>query len=133
MWLSRLQIWLLSLLCWVAAMARFSSLAWELLNATVGIAGKKKKELKCWKLKTFFLFWKPFFYFFLWLYLWHMEISRLAVESELQLQAYTTARAIPDLSCICSLCCILWPCWILNPLSKARNKTHILMDTMSNS
>ena len=48
-----------------------------------------------------------------------MEVPRLGVESELQLPAYTTATATPDPSCICDLCCSLWPCWILNPLSKA--------------
>lgn len=30
----------------------------------------------------------------------HMEVSRLGVESELQLLAFTTATAMPDLSCV---------------------------------
>ena len=34
---------------------------------------------------------------------WHMEVPRLRVESELQLLAYTTATAMPDLSHICDL------------------------------
>ena len=29
-------------------------------------------------------------------------------------EAYATATATPDLSCICNLCCILWQRWILN-------------------
>ena len=37
------------------------------------------------------------------LYLWHMEVPRLGVQSELQLPAYTTATATPDLSRICNL------------------------------
>ena len=39
---------------------------------------------------------------FLWLYLQHMEVPRLRVESKLQLPACTTAKAIPDLSRICN-------------------------------
>ena len=39
-----------------------------------------------------------FFLVFLALYLWHVEVPRLEIESELQLPAYTTATAIPDLS-----------------------------------
>ena len=34
-----------------------------------------------------------FFSVFLGLYLWHMEVPRLGIESELQLPAYTTATA----------------------------------------
>ena len=36
---------------------------------------------------------------------WHMEVPKLGVESELQLPAYTTATATPDLSHICKLHC----------------------------
>jgi len=52
-----------------------------------------------------------------------MEIPRLRVKSELQLQVYTTATAMLDLSCL------LWQCWILNPLREARDGIGILMDT----
>ena len=37
--------------------------------------------------------------------------------------ACATAMAILDLSCICDLCCGLWQCWILNPLSEDRDPT----------
>ena len=37
-----------------------------------------------------------FFFFFLGPYLWHMEVPRLGVESELQLLAYATAPAMQD-------------------------------------
>ena len=47
--------------------------------------------------------WPQIFFFFLWLHLQHMEVPRLGVESELQLQAYTTATATPDASCICDV------------------------------
>ena len=40
--------------------------------------------------------------------------------------AYTTAKQ--DLSHICDLCCSLWQCQILKPLSKARDQTCILME-----
>ena len=47
--------------------------------------------------------WKVFSFLFFLLFraaLWHVEVPRLGVESELQLPAYTTATAVPDLSCI---------------------------------
>ena len=61
----------------------------------------------------------------------HMEVPRLGVESEseLQLPACTTATATPDLSRICSLWHSSKKCWILNPVGEARDQTHILMDT----
>ena len=40
---------------------------------------------------------------FLGLHPWHMEAPSLGVESELQLPAYTTTTATPDLSRICKL------------------------------
>ena len=65
--------------------------------------------------------------------MWHMEIPRLGVKSELQLQAYATATATWDLRCICNLYHSLQQHQILSPLSKARDQTHILMDTISGS
>ena len=61
---------------------------------------------------------------FLGLHLWHMEVPRLGVESELQLPAYTAATATPDLSLIFHLYCSLWQHWILNLLSEATDGTH---------
>ena len=55
--------------------------------------------------------------------------SQQGVKSELQLPAYTTATATPDLSCVCDLQRSLGQRWILNPLSEARDQTPILMDT----
>ena len=60
-------------------------------------------------------------FFFLRLHLRHMEVPRLGVTSELQLLAYATATATPDLSSFCELHCSLWQRWILNPLSEARD------------
>ena len=37
-----------------------------------------------------------FIFCFSGLHLWHMEVPRLVVQSELQLPAYTTAIAMPD-------------------------------------
>ena len=65
-----------------------------------------------------------FIYLFIFLlrpYLWHMEVSRLGVKSELQLPTYTTATATPDVSRICNLCYSSQQHQILNPLSKARD------------
>ena len=58
-----------------------------------------------------------------------MEVPRLGVQSELQLLAYTTATAMPDLSSVFSLHFSSWLCWILNQLSEARVQTGILMDS----
>ena len=52
---------------------------------------------------------------------------RLGVESELQLPAYTTATTMQDPSL--NLYHNSWQRWILNPLIKARDKTHNLMVT----
>ena len=68
-----------------------------------------------------------YFLHFLGLHLWHMEFSKLRVEEELQLPAHATATATRDPSHICDLACS--SCWILNPLSEARDPTYILMDT----
>ena len=54
-----------------------------------------------------------------------MQVPGLGVESELQLPAYITAT--PDLSCICDLHHSSWHRRILNPLSKARDRTCNLM------
>ena len=56
-----------------------------------------------------------------------MEVPGLGAELELQLLAYTTDTATPDLSHICDLCCSLWQHQILNLL----NEAHILTEIMS--
>ena len=58
-----------------------------------------------------------------------MEVPRLEVESELQLLAYATVTAMWDLSHICDPYYSSWQGQILNPLSEARDQTHILMHT----
>ena len=58
---------------------------------------------------------------FLGLHTQHMEAPRLRVESELQLLAYIPATATPDPSCTCSLRHSSGQCWILHPLSEARD------------
>ena len=52
-----------------------------------------------------------------------MEVSRLGVEFELQLLAYTTAKAMRDPSSVCDLHHSLWQHQILNPLSESRDQT----------
>ena len=61
-------------------------------------------------------------------HLQHMEVTRPGVQSELQLLAYTTATASGDLSPVCDLHHNSRQCQILNPLSKARDRTCILID-----
>ena len=43
--------------------------------------------------------------------------------------ACTTDTAMPDPNLICDLHHSSWQCWILNPLSKARDQTFVLKDT----
>ena len=62
-------------------------------------------------------------------HLQHMEVPRLGVELELQLPTYATTTAMWDPSHDCNLHHSSWQCQIPNPLSKARDRTHILMDT----
>ena len=62
-----------------------------------------------------------------------MDIPGPGVELELQLPAYTTTTAMQGLSRICDLHRSLRQSWILNPLSEARDGTHILTDIMLGS
>ena len=59
----------------------------------------------------------------------HMEVLRLRVEWVGQTPTYTTYTAMPDPSFICELHCSFQQCWILNPLSEARDQILILMET----
>ena len=70
-----------------------------------------------------------FFLFFLGAHLWHMEVPRLGVELELQLLAYATSTTTWDLGHFCYLHQSSWQGWIPNPLGKARDQTHLLMNT----
>ena len=58
-----------------------------------------------------------------------MEVPMQGVQSELQLPTYTAATATPDLSHICDLHHSSQQRQILDPLSEARDQTHILKDT----
>ena len=57
----------------------------------------------------------------------HVEVPRLGVESELWPRASTTATATRDLGRVCDLHHSSQQCQMLNPLSKGRDPTCILM------
>ena len=83
---------------------------------------------------SMFLHFLSFFFFLsflpvLGLLWWHMEVPRLEVEWELQLPAYTRAIATQDPSHICNLYHSSWQRQSLNPLSEARDRTHVLTVT----
>ena len=59
----------------------------------------------------------------------HVEVPKLGVRSELQLLAYTTATATRDPTPVFDLYCRSQQRQVLNPLSKARDQTHVPMDT----
>ena len=78
----------------------------------------------------FHMFYTTFFFFFFGLFRAapaHVEVPRLGVESELLLPTYTTARSDP--SHVCDLHHSSQQHWIFNPLSRARDRTQVLMDT----
>ena len=69
-----------------------------------------------------------FFLVFLGLHPHHMEVPRLGVEPELLLPVYATATATWDPSSVCNPNHSARQRRILNPLSKAMDRTCILMD-----
>ena len=60
---------------------------------------------------------------------WHMEVSRLGGKSELQLPAYTMAKAMQDPSRVCNLHHSSRQPQIPDPLSEARDQTCIVLNT----
>ena len=106
---------------------------WDLPAASASLSFQFLKASDSWVQGLFFhlyfLFVLGGFWFLIMATPVAKEVPRLGIESELQLPAYTTATATPDLSPICVLHHSSWQCWILNPLSEARDRTHILMDT----
>ena len=75
-----------------------------------------------------YIFFAFFFFFsFLGPYLWHMDVPKLGVKLMLQLLAYPTATATPDLSHVCDFHHSSWHHQILHPLRKVSDQTHILM------
>ena len=63
------------------------------------------------------------------LYPRHMEVPRQGVKWDLQLLAYAMATATRNPSPICDLYHSSWQHWIPDPLTEARDRTRILMDT----
>ena len=110
---------LLWLWCRLAAATPIRLLAWELTCAAGVAVKRKKKTVKQFYFLSFFFFKGP--------RTQHMEVLRLGVESELPLLAYTRARATQDPSHVCNLHHSSRQRQILNPLSKARDRTHNLM------
>ena len=60
-------------------------------TAQVNPGSIREAALRLWQSEGHF-----FFFCFLGPHLWHMEVPRLGVESELQRLVYTTATAMPD-------------------------------------
>ena len=139
----RSQKWLGSMLLWLwrrlAATAPIRHLAWEPPYAIVVAKGQKAKKKKKYTLidlkkpLLWYLTSNLFFFFFCLVFLrsypWHMEVPRLWVKLELQLPAYPTATAMQEPSCVCDLHHSSRQCRILNPLSKTRDRTCVLLDT----
>ena len=82
-------------------------------------------------------FWKLWFYLFIFIFnFWLFRATPMAYGSsqargeklKLQLLGYTTATGTRDSSRVPNLHHSSWQCQIPDPLSEARNQTHILMD-----
>ena len=110
---------------------------WKFIKIHFALLNKKQK-LKLWYIlekiiptwtHSFCLFVCLFIYLFLEPQLRQIEIPRLGVESELQLLACTTATAMQYLSPVSDLHHSSWQRQIVNPLSKARGWTRVLMNT----
>ena len=97
-------------------------------NSDLSHSSDNARPLTCWTTGELLAY--IFLFCFLGLHLQHMEDPRLAFELELQLSAFTTATAMPNLSHVCQLYHSSWQCQILNPLSKVRDQIHILMNTI---
>ena len=112
MWIGNRDSFISSFLLWMLFISFLALLHWQ-------------------EFQTFFCFCFSsfFFFFFLGLHPWHMEVSRLGVESELQSMTHATDAAMLDPSLICDLHHSSWQHRILNPLSKGRDQTRVLMDT----
>ena len=87
---------------------------------------QQKKYLVEIKAMCFFFF---LFCYFLGPYPRHMEVPEQGVDSELQQPALSTATATQDPSHVFDLHHSSWQHHIPNPLSKARDQTHTLMNT----
>ena len=74
------------------------------------------QPLELWEISVF-----VFGFCFLGSHLQHMEVPKLGVKSQLQLPAYTTATAMPDLSLVLDLHHCSQQRRILNPPSGARD------------
>ena len=71
-----------------------------------------------------------FFFFFFSFPFYGKEVPGPGVGSELHLGPTPQPWQTLDLSCLCDLHCNLQQHWILNPMSKARDQTPILIETM---
>ena len=79
--------------------------------------------------KIFFFFFSFGLFVSLGPYLRNVEVPRLGGPiGAVATSPYTRATATLDQSHVCNLYRSSWQRWILNPLSEARDRTHILMD-----
>ena len=73
------------------------------------------------------------FFFFLWPHQWHKEVPRLEVKIRAAAASLHHSYSHTDPSHVCDLHHSSQQHWVFNPLSEARDRTHILVDTISGS
>ena len=115
------------------AVLQLNPVYWAGACATAGISSSLVLFLSTQTLLSLSFPRQPFFLFvffpFLGPLLQHMEVPRPGVELELLLQAYAKATAMRDPSHVCNLHHSSGPLQIPGPMSEARDRICILMDT----
>ena len=81
------------------------------------------------KCEDFIIFNIFFSFFSLGLHLWHMEVSRLGVKSELQLACLHNSHSNVGSELLSVTYTTAQQRWLFNPVREARDWTHIFMDT----
>ena len=108
---------------YIYSMECYSAIKKEQNNAIYSNMDVTRDSHNEWSLPVFCF--SVFCFCFLGLHPQHMEVSRLGVELELQLLAYTTVTAMQDPSHVYELHHSSQQHRILNPLSRARDQTYL--------
>ena len=110
---------------------------WLPVSSVVDLSGRKHAVDDLGR-KTILGFGGDFFFFFCFsgLHVWHLDVPGLGVESELQLQVYTTDTDTLNLSYICKVHCSLWQSmldWKATEWGQGSERLRQVLNLLSNS